>query len=189
MTPFGLVSLKDPSISSDHTPIKSHCDPDAFPTFLTSANPQQSDTRRSRTGRSEIGAQQKGDIHYVLFCRFYSAQTTPSSIKACIVVASRTEYSFSLFPPSEQGFRLLFRLLLSSLVFSHFPATAGWHHRKPPRFPIQAVFSVLPERRTRSNPPTLSQRTQGAILCLCCVHRGGLAYHQTEPDRGKPTIH
>jgi hypothetical protein len=67
MTPFGLVSLKDPSISSDHTPIKSHRDPDAFPTFPTSADPQQSDARRSRTGRSEIGVQQKEVVYMTRF--------------------------------------------------------------------------------------------------------------------------
>ena len=56
---FRFSFASDTSSSSDHTPIKSHCDPNAFPMFPTSADPQQSDARWSRTGRSEIGAQQK----------------------------------------------------------------------------------------------------------------------------------
>jgi hypothetical protein len=77
VTPFGLVSLKDPSISSDHTPIKSHCDPDMFPTFLTLVNPQQSDAHWSQTGQSEIGARQNGDT-MTRFVKFSVHRPPPS---------------------------------------------------------------------------------------------------------------
>ena len=61
IAPFGLASHQDLASTPSNIPNQSHCDPNVFPTFPTSADPQQSDACRSRAGRSEIGAQQKGD--------------------------------------------------------------------------------------------------------------------------------
>ena len=86
-----------------------------------------------------------------------------------------------MFPPSEQGFPTLFRffrlfrLLLSvSRVFR--PQRAGTiGNRRGFRF--RQFSSSPPERGTRSDPPTLSQRTQGATFA--CAARTGEVWHIT----------
>ena len=73
LAPFGLVSLQHLPSSLNNIPNKFYCAQDAFPMQATSADPQQSDARWSRTGRSEIGLQQ---MEVVSMTRFRSFQRT-----------------------------------------------------------------------------------------------------------------
>ena len=99
IAPFGLASPQDLASTPLDISNQVYCAQDVFPMQAMSADPQQSDACRSRTGRSEIGVQWKEISLWLVLWSFQHTDHLLSSIKTCTFVASSEEYDSQFVSP------------------------------------------------------------------------------------------